>query len=200
MKWLITINDRRDLKPSLTTYALMQGAAKRGHQIFVCDISDFVSTAESQIRVEAFEIAPTLLGSAQAVADWVVSDGAETLAVTDFDVWLLRTNPARDLARTLVHQTVMDLAIIAKEQGVQVLNNPETLRYAASTLYLRRFPSEIVPETFVSNRSDLIIKHLKEFARPVVIKPLQGTRGSDVFRVASADDPNVHQIIDPCTF
>ncbi|MEZ4272139.1 MAG: hypothetical protein R3C68_12135 [Myxococcota bacterium] len=193
------MNDRRELQPSLTTYTLMQGAARRGHRIFLSDASDGMATASGEIRVHALELSPVLFENPQALAKELALVNGNNLPMTDFDVWLLRMNPARDVDRGAVYQTVLDLAILAKQQGVCVLNNPTRLRDAASKLYLHRFPAEFVPKTFVSNRPQALLKYLQSCQQPVVIKPLQGTRGRDVFCLNSVDDPNTHQLIDVVT-
>ena len=52
------------------------------------------------------------------------------------------------------------------------------------------------PATCVSQHPDEIRAFIESLEGPAVLKPLQGTRGGDVFFVSSARDPNLQQIID----
>ena len=112
------------------------------------------------------------------------------------DVVFVRTNPARDFSRSALHQSALSLLRLVERNGVQVINRPEGLTKAATKLYLLELPSFTRPRTLVSANRAEITAFILAIAAPVVLKPLQGTRGSDVFFLSSAADPNLNQIID----
>jgi glutathione synthase len=61
-------------------------------------------------------------------------------------------------------------------------------------LYLQRFPESVRPRTLITrNRAKL--KRFVESEGTVVLKPLQGSGGQNVFMVRSNDLPNINQII-----
>jgi glutathione synthase len=199
MRYLIAVNRLEELCPSMTTYTLMSGAARRGHDVFVCSVTDFVVNARHSTQVRAFEITPTLLASSAAVHDWVTSDNAELLGGSQFDAWLLRTNPGRDASRAWAHQTVFEIARRTRDEGVLVLNDPTSLAKASSKLYLNELPPELVPSSFVSNDPELLFDRLRTWSGRCVIKPLHGTKGRDVFVIDDPAAPNIRQIIDVVT-
>jgi len=84
---------------------------------------------------------------------------------------------------------------VAMRSGVVVLNDPDGLARATSKMYFQTFPEEVRPETVITrNRDDL-----RAFARDrgtIVMKPLQGSGGANVFLVRPDDVPNLNQMID----
>jgi glutathione synthase len=92
---------------------------------------------------------------------------------------------------------VLDLLAIAARQGVVVVNDPVGLLRNTNKLSLALVPEEHRPRMLVS-RDPGAIRRFVEREGSAVVKPLLGTRGSDVFRVEAAD-PNLNQIMDILT-
>jgi glutathione synthase len=113
------------------------------------------------------------------------------------DLVVIRTNPARD-TRFGVHQCGLDVLSLAQHQGVLVVNDPAGLLRASSKLYATRIPRAFRPRTLISREPHLLREFVETSPTPSVLKPLSGTRGTDVFKLGPGD-PNLGQIIDVLT-
>ena len=74
-----------------------------------------------------------------------------------------------------------------------ILNRPNSIRDCPEKLFVMDF-FNLMPPTLISKKKDNVIKFVKEF-RKVVIKPLYGNGGSNVFYL-NEKDPNLNIIID----
>jgi glutathione synthase len=131
-----------------------------------------------------------------AILDEIRSHPLQPRPLSESDVVLMRTNPARDKARAPQHTAALALMRMVRDTGTVVLNDPDGLIRAASKLYLQELPASVKPLTLVSSSQAEIITFIEGLDGPAVLKPLQGTRGGDVFMVQSAKDKNLLQIID----
>ena len=66
-----------------------------------------------------------------------------------------------------------------------VLNDPENLAHALNKTYFQHFPEEVRPKTCISRNVDEIKQFIDEQHDKVVIKPLQGSGGKNVFLVGA---------------
>ena len=62
-------------------------------------------------------------------------------------------------------------------------------------MYFQLFPEEVRPRTLITRDRDEI-KHFAQEEQTIVIKPLQGSGGANVFLVRHEDIPNLNQMID----
>ena len=105
---------------------------------------------------------------------------------------VVRTNPSRDPRKGL-HRRALDLLRVARNQGVRVVNDPDALAQAETKLHLATLPGHLRPRTLVSSDPDRLRAFIEQ--GPSVVKPLDGTRGRDVFKVHAASE-NLPQILD----
>ena len=77
-----------------------------------------------------------------------------------------------------------------------VLNDPENLARAINKTYFQHFPEEVRPKTCISRNVDEIKRFIDEQHGKVVIKPLQGSGGKNVFLVGEDERANLNQMID----
>ena len=196
MKIGFLINDIAELAPTQTTSMLMHRAAKAGHQAWA-------------VPVDALQVqpGPQVTGHAVAVAN--KSELEETLAdmraqtpratdLGDLDALMVRTNPARD-GRSWAHDTALECSALLAERGVFVANRPAALRRSGSKLMLARMPAEVLPHTLVTRDLGALEQFLREAPGDVVVKPLAGTRGQDVFRIEAGRTTNLRQMFDVLT-
>jgi glutathione synthase len=120
----------------------------------------------------------------------------QAVPLGEIDLLFIRTNPARDQSRAALHQLALGLARRCQDQGVCVINQPDGLLRAASKLYSLELPEFTRPATLVSQDRQDILSFIRELPGPAVLKPLQGTRGNDVFFVSVVQEPNLNQIMD----
>src|SRR5690606_16209550 len=84
----------------------------------------------------------------------------------------------------------------AERDGVLVVNRPASLRDCNEKLFATRFPQCCPPNT-VTRRADLLRAFIAEHG-DVILKPLDGMGGSQIFRV-NQNDPNISVIIETLT-
>jgi glutathione synthase len=120
----------------------------------------------------------------------------ERITSDDMDVLWLRYNPSEELERERhwAQDSGLLFGRLAMDRGVIVLNHPDTLAYAIDKLYMQHFPEEIRPVTLVTREIDEIRRFYEE-RRRIVIKPLSGYGGADVFLV-ERDGKNLNQMVD----
>src|SRR5690606_7424209 len=80
-------------------------------------------------------------------------------------------------------------------RGVIVLNHPDTLLYATDKLYFQHFPESVRPVTIVTRDMDEIRRFHKACGGRIVMKPLNGYGGADVFLV-ERDLTNLKQMVE----
>lgn len=194
MNILFLTNDLNDVGGA-NTLNLMGACAQRGWQTFAAAVTSLSGRTTGDVVCSAAQIPLQRYERQYNVVQAVLRQAAvETVALTQFDVVFVRTNPARG-AVAAFFDSALDLLQLASAQGVRVINSPTGLRLGRSKLYLLRLPEKTRPQTLVSGDS-AEIRHFIQQTGKTVLKPLQGTRGQDVFFVDSAEDKNLNQIID----
>jgi glutathione synthase len=197
MRFLFLVNDVSAIAPSQTT-AMLIAAAARNHEVWVTDVTalschnqGLPQAHAKKIKIDSQDTLPALMAKLAHLPWQTVS-----LEGSAVDILFIRTNPARDLARSAAHQIAMAFTQLAQDRGVRVVNRPDGLIRAATKLYLLELPAFVRPESLVSQNRAEIVAFIENLQGPAVVKPLQGTRGSDVFFVSSHTDKNLNQMLD----
>jgi glutathione synthase len=200
MQITVLVNDATDIQPSQTTAMLIAAAIAQGHQVGITGVGDLSAQANGQPSAQVRWIDQSIEQSKPTDLCTLMQRVAETPPTTvplaKTDVLLMRTNPARDSAHAPAHSLAINLARQCQDSGVRVLNQPDGLIRAATKLYLLELPAFTRPETLVSQSRADLLAFLDSLNGPGVLKPIQGTRGNDVFLIHSAQDSNLNQIID----
>jgi glutathione synthase len=191
----VLVNDPAALAPGQTTTMLIHKAAQRGHTVDIVGVNDLLGRPDSTVQAQAVRVPTPVPPLREALVEAVRTVEGQTVSLNAVDVLLMRTNPARD-ERSWAHAAALSFAGLLEAGDVLVLNRPEGLLRSQDKLYLQRLPSAVRPRTLVSRDVDVIRTFIDELDGPAVLKPLQGTRGTDVFFAYSADDRNLHQIVD----
>lgn len=197
MRLFVLLNRSDDLVPTQTTAMLVEEASRRGHEVWLGGVTSLGLNPDGGVSAQALMVPPA--DQRGHVCDWLKSPqrgGPQALDASACEAWLIRTNPGRDAAHRADHASALELARLARDRGVVVLNDPTGLSRARSKLYLGRLPAEVRPLTLVSRDRAAIRAFIAARAPdPAVIKPVEGSRGTDVFRV-TAEDPNLNALID----
>lgn len=178
---------------TLTTYLLAADLHRSGHEVWVfgCTAMAFESG-----RVLAFaRRAPgRRFRSSQRYLDAI--DGPDAvrrwIQVGELDLLLLRMNPFA--LKSWALNAALDFARLAAEAGVCVLNDPVGLARATSKLYLETFPADVRPPTLIARSPRRIERFLEEHGQ-IVLKPLRGYGGRNVFQADGEDRANLDQIV-----
>ncbi|MEE4245069.1 MAG: glutathione synthase [Kangiellaceae bacterium] len=175
------INIKKD-----STFAMILEAQDRQYQLFYIELEQLL------LR----DGRPFALASQLTVKDdpenWFQLAPQEEIDLADLDVILMRKDPPFDM--NYIYATY--ILERAEEDGVLVVNKPQSLRDCNEKLFTAWFPQHC-PKTLVTAQAALIKDFINEH-QDVILKPLDGMGGSSIFRVKQ-NDPNVSVIIETLT-
>ena len=170
-----------------SSVAMMRAAQAAGHSVWSIQQPSIHWATQHGVCAAA-----THLVLLETDSDWYV-EGEEMIApLRSFDAVVMRKDPPFDME----YVTSTWLLERAEADGARVFNSPRALRDHSEKLSVAEFAHLAVP-TLVAREATFI----KEFIgthRDVVLKPLDGMGGSQVFRVRD-DDPNRNVIIETLT-
>lgn len=168
---------------SNTTFALAEAAMKIGAELFEYQPQDLtydagrITAYARPMKVQRVKGAPTIF------ADRKVIDLRD-----DVDVILMRQDPPFDMS----YITACHILELLKPDTL-VLNDPEHVRSGPEKLFPMLVP-EFTPPTLVS-RDLAAINAFRDTHKDVIVKPLYGFGGGDVFHVKPGDN-NFGPLID----
>lgn len=170
-----------------STYAMMREAAHRGHELYAMLQGDLAWHRGSVVGNAA-----RLHLTGTQDASWYRLDAPADMALTSYDVVLMRKDPPFDME--YVYTTY--LLELAEMQGARIVNRPRAVRDHNEKMAIARFPQFTAP-SLVTRREGLIREFLAEHG-DVILKPLHGMGGASIFRITQ-NDPNVSVIIETLT-
>jgi len=198
MKIGFVVNEIATERINYTTTHLALAALKRGHEIWYIEAADFSLDPDEMVHAHArrplrntFRTASTFFRAMQSK-----ESRKERITVDMLDVLMLRNDPSRtDPGQVWARTAPINFARLALRHGVIVLNDPDGLSNAANKMYLEQFPKSVRPRSTITRSADDIQAFLREEGGTIVLKPLTGSGGHNVFRIGK-DEPNVNQIIE----
>jgi len=155
-----------------STYAMMQEAARRGHELFVLGHSDIIFDGKAVLAQVA------QLSLLENSDDWYTLAEPVLLSLSTFDVVIERTDPPFNME--YIYATY--LLELAERQGARILNRPEAIRNHNEKLAITHFPQFIAPTLVTSN--ERLIRAFHAEHKDIILKPLDGMGGAGIFRVA----------------
>jgi glutathione synthase len=120
----------------------------------------------------------------------------ERVDVTEVDVLMLRNDPSIDAQTPWAAEAGILFGREAVRRGVIVLNDPDSLGRAINKLYFQSFPVEARAETLITKHASDVKEFAKAHGGNIILKPLQGSGGSGVFKLDPKDGSNLNQIIE----
>jgi len=188
------VNDRREPSAEQTTTLLIGAALRRGHEVMVCGVGDLTFTDDG--RLLAHGSTPTE-SDRTALVRQLASGETSCHALDEHELVIIRTNPGRDESRRAQHLAALRMLESLEERRVRVVNSPRGLSRALTKLSLLDLPARLRPRTLVTRDASAIEELLDRESARIVIKPLEGTRGRDVFVLEpTASRANAKQIIE----
>ena len=169
-----------------SSYAMMEEAARRGHELFVLH-QEGLLCRDGSVRAGVAPIA--LTGDKHA---WYRLGEAAERALSEFDAVLMRKDPPFDME--YVYSTY--LLELAQRQGARVINSPAALRDWNEKFSITRFTQFTVPTLVTRLESEL--RAFLDEQGDIVLKPLDGMGGASVFRLHRGD-PNIGVVIETLT-
>ena len=155
-----------------STYAMMQEAARRGHELFVLGHSDIIFDGNAALAQVA------QLSLVENSDDWYKLAETVLSSLSSFDVVIERTDPPFNME--YIYATY--LLELAERQGARILNRPEAIRNHNEKLAITHFPQFIAPTLVTSNEKLIRAFHAEH--KDIILKPLDGMGGAGIFRVA----------------
>lgn len=201
MRIAFFVNDVLTEDKGYTTTRIAMSALNRGADIWYIGAADFALDPDDVVRARARTVPKKSYKTGEAFIRDLHSKKAhvERIGVDDLDILFLRNDPSTDTGSKVWAQQVGILfGRIAMRHGVIVLNDPNGLGKALNKMYFQLFPEEVRPKTLITRDRDEIKSFANEFGT-VVLKPLQGSGGKNVFMVDPEHRSNLNQMIDAIT-
>lgn len=169
-----------------STFAMMLAAQQRGGTIYYIEQKD-IFYQNGQVYAHTFT-----LKVKDDKEHWFDFIDEQTIPLCELDAILMRKDPPFDLE--YIYTTY--LLEFAEQQGVLVVNKPQSLRDANEKMVTTWF-AQCCPPTLVT-RDAARLKAFHQQYHDVIFKPLEGMGGMSVFRLKQ-DDPNLNVIIETLT-
>ncbi len=192
------VNDVATEQAGYTTVRIAMAATNAGHEVWLMGAGDLAYDPDEYIRARARSVPRKKYKTTKAyLADLHgLKARTERITVDDLDVLLLRNDPSEDIIKRPWASNVGVLfGRVAMRHGVIVLNDPDGLSQAMNKMYFQLFPEDVRPRTLIT-RDRAEIKSFAKEQGTIVLKPLQGSGGQNVFMVRPEDIPNLNQMID----
>lgn len=192
------VNDVETEDPRYTTNRLALSAKEMGHEPWFMGIGDFAYEPDGSLSTKARAgKAKTYRSLARHLADVQRPDVEEFIGLDEFDVVMLRNDPADDAeSAAWANNAGVAFGQLIASSGVLVVNDPTSLANALSKAYFQHFPEVVRPRTLISRDQSMISGFIKDLGGKAVLKPLQGSGGTGVFLIDDKEAPNLTQIIE----
>lgn len=198
MKIGFFVNDLKNEEAAYTTTRLSMYAHNRDHEVYYLTPDSFALDPDNLVRARAVVPPQRKFKALEGYMKELRSDkaGSERITVGELDVVMLRNDPSAEPAnKSWAAQAGILFTRLALQQGVVVVNDPTGLSKAMNKMYFQGFPEEVRPATLITRDRSEIKDFAKEFG-DIVIKPLSGSGGTNVFKVGREDHGNLNQMCD----
>ncbi|QCX28890.1 glutathione synthetase [Nocardioides jishulii] len=181
-----------------TTNRLAVAARQMGHEAWFMGIGDFSYQPDGTLTAKARAgDAATYRSAKKHLADVQRPDVEQLIALEEFDVVMLRNDPADDAeSAPWANNAGVAFGQLIASTGVLVVNDPTSLADALSKAYFQHFPEAVRPRTLISRDEEQINAFVDDLGGKAVLKPLQGSGGAGVFLIDDKESPNLNQIIE----
>ncbi|OOG71904.1 glutathione synthetase [Algoriphagus sp. A40] len=197
MKIAFIVNDVKTEKPGYTTIYLALTAHKRGHKVYIAGVGDLGYSADGHMLVKSRTVGEQTFKSKETFLKAVLNSEPQTVSSVDLDVLFLRNDPSEDINhRNWAQNAPYIFGQIALRDGVIVLNHPQSLANAINKMYFQHFPEILRPRTIITRDPQEIEQFYVEQKQKMILKPLQGSGGKNIFVVDKNSKSNMNQIIE----
>jgi len=196
MRIAFFVNDVDTEQENYTTTRLALAAHTRGHDVWYAGADDLTTLPDSSLSARAAPIPTKRFRSLKSLLRATQAADREALALEELDVFWLRSDPAEEADRPWARHIGIDFGHVLADRGVIVLNDPDGLRRAANKMYVQLLPAAVRPRTLITHDLDAVRAFMKEEGADIVLKPLHGSRGENVFVVRRGDGANLNQIFE----
>ena len=124
-------------------------------------------------------------------SEWWSTEGSRDVPLCDYGAVWMRKDPPLDDAYLFA------TLLMSRTEGPVMVNDPAALRDQNEKLFALEFP-ELCPTTLVSRRIDQLLAFRDDLGGEMIVKPLDGNGGRDVFHLTPGDR-NARAIIEAGT-
>lgn len=175
------INIKKD-----TSFAMLLEAQARGWELHYMELGDlYLRNGKTYAKTRKLSVQ-------RDDQQWFQFTAEQDIALAELDVILMRKDPPFD--RKYLYATY--LLEHAENEGVYVINKPQSLRDANEKMFTAWFP-QCCTETLVTKDSHRIKEFLHELG-DIILKPLDGMGGASIFRVKEGE-ANLNVILEIMT-
>ncbi|MDO1500618.1 glutathione synthetase [Winogradskyella maritima] len=197
MKIAFIINDHATEKPNYTTPGLGHSAYKRDHDVYFIGVGELSYASKGHLSVRCKTISGKKFNSQETYFKAVQNEEFTRITSQELDVLFLRNNPADEIgSRDWAQNAAFIFGEIAMRNGVLVLNHPSSLAGAINKMYFQHFPEIVRPKTIVSRDLDEIKEFFSKQKQKMILKPLQGSGGTNVFMMDKKNEHNLSQTVE----
>ncbi len=197
MRLGFVLNDVMNETLPSTTINLAIAAFHMGHEVWLIGVGDFAYDPNDTIHANALSASKKKFKDAEDFLAHIISKEAkkERITVEDLDVLMLRNDPAADFDKPWAQHAALVFGAAAVAHDVIVLNDPSGLSKAINKMYFQHFPKSIRLKTLISKNTHDITEFYHENNNKIIIKPLLGSGGRNVFLVQPDDEANIKQML-----
>lgn len=198
MKICFVVNDTSTEEWNTTT-ALVAQAHSRGHTVYMMDVGDFGFERDQPLMINCLQLPKsTKTTSPESFVKGLEESKAKKkkISASELDVLFIRNNPTEEEGRHWAEQAGVAFGRMMQQEGVLVLNDAYALSNAfIDKLYFEELPACIKPKSIITRSKDDILKFWEEQKKKMVLKPLEGSGGQDVYLI-DENEKNLNQIIE----
>jgi len=170
-----------------SSIAMMRAAQAAGHAVWAIQQPDVHWSPLHGVCANAVHL--ELLDDD---VEWFAEIDRHIVPLRDFAAVVMRKDPPFDIE----YITTTWLLERAQAEGARIVNNPQALRDHSEKLSILEFPQFCVP-TLIARPASLLHEFI-DIHHDVILKPLDGMGGSQIFRVRE-NDPNRNVIVETLT-
>ncbi|MBW0144364.1 glutathione synthetase [Sphingomicrobium clamense] len=199
MKIAFFVNDLASEYPNYATTFLAWQARQRGHDVLYVTPNDFLLNADDSLTVHARCVPGGKSKDHGAFFKLLRSKkcSQEMIDVKDIDVLMLRNDPANDAQdKPWAAEAGILWGRECVKRGVLVVNDPDSLSRGTNKLYFQSFPREVRADTIITRHDKDVKAFAKKHKNEIILKPLQGSGGSGVFKLSKDNKTNLNQMIE----
>ncbi|NNE31452.1 MAG: glutathione synthase [Winogradskyella sp.] len=197
MKIAFIINDHATEKSNYTTPTLGYAAYKRGHDVYFIGVGELSYASKGHLSVRCKTISDRTFNNVDTFFKAVQNEDFSIISSENLDVLFLRNNPADEInEREWAQNAAFIFGEIAMRNNVLVLNHPSSLAGAVNKMYFQHFPEILRPKTVITRDHDEVKRFFKTQKQKMILKPLQGSGGTNVFMMDKKNEHNLSQTID----
>lgn len=197
MKLAFVVNQTHKEDADYTTTGLALEAHRLGHEVYYIGVGDLSYTNDEQMGAMARKIPEKQFRSRETMLNALKAEEKKSITASQLDAIVLRNDPSADMdKRPWAQNAGIVFGQLAARDGVLVLNDPYCLSQASNKMYFQYFPKDVRPKTIITRNTAEIETFFNSNNHKIILKPLQGSGGRNVFLINQKEAKNLNQIVD----